>query len=108
MGDAPTRTPDAIDLYWRPGCMFCRSLERGLKRTGIPVRRHNIWEDPEAAAVVRRATGGSETVPTVLVGDEALVNPSASAVQALVRQVAPELESAGGAPRRRFWSRQGG
>ena len=107
MNDAPTPTPSAIDLYWRPGCIFCTSLKRGLKRTGIPVRQHNIWEDPEAAGVVRRAAGGSETVPTVLVGGEALVNPSVSAVQALVRQVAPELESGGDTRRRRFLSRRG-
>jgi len=85
-------TPDAITFYWRPGCGFCKSLERSLIRLGIPLEKHNIWEDTEAAAVVRSITGGGETVPTVVVGDARLVNPSADAVVEAIRQVAPHLE----------------
>lgn len=78
--DGPT-----VDVYWRPGCPFCASLRRGLRRRGVNARWHDIWEDPEAAAVVRAATGGDETVPTVVVGGRALVNPSARTVARLVR-----------------------
>ncbi len=46
----------------------------------MPVRRVNIWEDEQAAATVRSITGGSETVPTVVVGEVAMVNPRASEV----------------------------
>lgn len=74
-----------VDVYWRPGCPFCASLRRGLRRRGITARWHDIWEDPEAAAVVRSATGGDETVPTVVVQGRALVNPSARTVARLVR-----------------------
>jgi mycoredoxin len=101
-------TPDALDVYWRPGCPFCSSLKRSLKRRKVPMRLHNIWEDPTAAAVVRAAAQGNETVPTVVLGGHALVNPTPRAVEALIGQVAPELlpPQAEGAGRRHFWNRR--
>jgi glutaredoxin len=35
----------------------------------------NIWDDPEAAAFVRSVANGNETVPTVVIGGVAHVNP---------------------------------
>lgn len=84
-------TPDAVDLYWRPGCPYCFSLKRALKRRKLPVRLHNIWDDPAAAAVVRRAASGNETVPTAIIGGRALVNPTAKEVERLLGAVAPAL-----------------
>jgi hypothetical protein len=55
------------------------------------MREINIWEDPAAAARVRSVARGNETVPTVFVGEHALVNPSFRAVKAAVRQYAPEV-----------------
>lgn len=69
-----------ITVYWRPGCLFCRSLLRNLDRSGVPHRRVNIWDDPSAAAVVRSIASGNETVPTVTVGSVSLVNPSLDGV----------------------------
>lgn len=94
--------PDAITFYWRPGCGFCMGLERRLERLGVPFEKHNIWDDPEAAAVVRSIANGNETVPTVVVGDVGMVNPSADAVLAAVRTHAPHLDpgEGTGAPRR--------
>lgn len=83
--------PEALDLYWRPGCPFCFSLKRSLKRRKLPVRLHNIWQDPDAAAVVRGVAGGNETVPTVVIGGRALVNPSPQAVEQLLAELAPDL-----------------
>jgi glutaredoxin len=70
-----TPSTDEITFYWRPGCMFCMLLGRKLDKLDVPVNRVNIWEDAAAAATVREITGGDETVPTVVVGDVALVNP---------------------------------
>ena len=42
----------------------------------------NIWDDPDAAAIVRSIARGNETVPTVLVGGVGLVNPSVREIQA--------------------------
>ena len=101
-------TPDALDVYWRPGCPFCSTLKRSLKRRKVPVRFHNIWDDPEAAAAVRAAAGGNETVPTVAIAGRALVNPTPQAVEKLLREVAPSLlpDLESGAGRRRIWNRR--
>jgi mycoredoxin len=58
----------AVEVYWRPGCGFCSTLLRGLRRSGLPLRAVDIWRDPEAAALVRSLAGGNETVPTVVIG----------------------------------------
>lgn len=73
-----------VDFYWRPGCPFCMALEHGLSRAGVGLNKINIWKDPEAAALVRRFAGGNETVPTVVIGERGMVNPS-------VREVLAEL-----------------
>jgi glutaredoxin-like protein len=88
-----TETADAegIDLYWRPGCGFCSSLRRGLDKMRIERVEHDIWADPEAAAVVRSVAGGNETVPTVVIGDVGMVNPTAKQVVAVLREHAPHL-----------------
>lgn len=84
--------PDgAVTVYWRPGCMFCVSLRRGLDRAGLRYGTRNIWEDEDAAAFVRSVTGGDETVPTVAVGGLALVNPTSGEVLSAVAEEAPDL-----------------
>lgn len=82
---------DELEFFWRPGCPFCAMLERDLDRAGIGVVRRNIWEEPEAAAIVRSVADGNETVPTVRVGGRALVNPPVAEVADLLREVAPQL-----------------
>ncbi len=84
-------TDAVLEFFWRPGCPFCMMLERDLDRAGIGVVRRNIWEEPEAAAIVRSVADGNETVPTVRIGDRALVNPPVAEVADLLREVAPQL-----------------
>lgn len=69
-----------IKFYWRPGCGFCRMLEHSLAKHDVAVTKINIWEDPDAAAIVRGHARGNETVPTVVIGSVGLVNPSAKEV----------------------------
>ena len=76
-------------VYWRPGCPYCAMLRLGLGRARVRAEWINIWEDPSAAARVRDITGGHETVPTVVVGTRAMVNPSARQVIAAVRARQP-------------------
>ncbi len=83
-----------VEVMWRPGCPFCRSLRRGLSRAGVATTEHDIWSSTEAAARVREATGGDETVPTVFVGDGALVNPSVRQVIAAIRATDPDYRPA--------------
>lgn len=79
----------SITVYWRPGCGFSSSLLRSLERIGVDPERRNIWEDDEAAAFVRSVADGNETVPTVTVGDRAMVNPAPAQVMAALSEVAP-------------------
>jgi glutaredoxin len=81
----------AVEFYWRRGCGFCFALDRSLSKRGIPMDKHNIWEEPVAAEFVRTATNGAETVPTIRVGTVTLVNPSPKSVLAAIESEAPHL-----------------
>ncbi|MGW4485994.1 glutaredoxin domain-containing protein [Amycolatopsis sp. NPDC004368] len=74
-----------VEFYWRPGCGFCAALRRPLMASGLTVKEINIWEEPGAAERVREVANGNETVPTVIVGDIAMVNPSFAEVEAAVK-----------------------
>lgn len=104
--------PAAIELYWRPGCGFCTMLRRRLDQLGIERTERDIWADPDAAAIVRVHADGNETVPTVVLGDVGLVNPSAREVVRLLAAEAPHLlpddldpDAAGRGPVARFADR---
>lgn len=71
--------------------MFCIGLEFGLRRRRIPFNKHNIWTNPDDAALVREIAQGNETVPTLVVGPVAMVNPTAKQVVAAVTEHAPHL-----------------
>lgn len=86
-----TTNISAIDYFWRPGCPFCMSLERGLSKAGIPINKFNIWDDPGHAEKVRSLANGNETVPTVVIDDVALVNPSTAEVIDVLSRKAPDL-----------------
>lgn len=100
----PAATDPTVTVFWRPGCPYCSSLRRRLRGTGVPFDEVNIWNDPGAAAYVRSVAGGNETVPTVRIGEVAMVNPSAKRVVTELGRVAPHVV-AGLAPGR---SRAGG
>ena len=95
---APRRVPDIVEnpgsdlvtVYWRPGCPYCAALRRGLLRAGLATAEVNIWTDPEAAGIVRSIAGGNETVPTVVIAGNGLVNPKVRTVLDAVRVVAPD------------------
>lgn len=82
---------DAVHFYWRPGCGFCSMLRRGLDKAGIETVDHNIWDDPADAEVVCHHANGNETVPTIVVGDVGMVNPSAKQVGQYLEGNAPHL-----------------
>ena len=82
---------EAIEVFWRPGCPFLEGLGRRLDEAGVPVNLRNIWENPDDAAIVRSIADGHETVPTLIIGPVALVNPSTRLVMATLREHAPHL-----------------
>jgi hypothetical protein len=57
----------------------------------VSLDKRNIWADDDAAAFVRSVANGNETVPTVRVGPESRVNPTAPEVMAMVHAHAPHL-----------------
>lgn len=74
-----------ITLYWRPGRRSCERLRHALHDAGVEVEEVDIWEVPQAAAVVRLVADGNETVPTVTIGSTVMVDPSIRSVLAEVR-----------------------
>ena len=85
-------SPDSagITVYWRPGCGFCSSLLRQFEQLHVPYDAVNIWDDPSGAEFVRSVARGNETVPTVVIGSVALVNPSIREVLAAAIDHAPD------------------
>lgn len=79
-----------IKYYWRPGCPFCMRLEQALDEIALPLDKRNIWDSKKHAATVRSVADGNETVPTVVIGDFAMVNPSPAQVIAAVAEHAPD------------------
>ena len=76
-----------ITVYWRPGCGYCGSLLRQLAHHDIDHRLVNIWDDQSGAATVRSIARGNETVPTVMVGNVGLVNPSVQQVVQAIQAI---------------------
>ena len=72
-----------VVMYARPGCPYCFMLRRGLRKRKVAFVEVNIWQDPAAAAAVRAVADGNETVPTVHVAGQWLVNPKAAEVARL-------------------------
>jgi len=66
-------------------------LQRKLDKLGINRVEHNIWEDPSNAATVRQLANGNETVPTVVIGGQGFVNPSAGTLVAYLGEHHPQL-----------------
>lgn len=87
-----------VEFYWRPGCGFCMMLDRSLSKAGVTIHKHNIWDDPDHAATVRGWANGNETVPTVVIDDVGLVNPSADEVIGVLAVKAPHLVPDGWEP----------
>lgn len=98
---SPLSSPDAVDVYWRPGCGYCSRLMRVFDQSGVVVRSHNIWEDAAARRFVREHNDGDETVPTIAVGDQVVTNPSPRPFVEQLRADHPQLvgiaQPAGGA-----------
>jgi mycoredoxin len=80
---------EAVDFYWRPGCGFCMALDRSLTKAGVPMTQLNRWDDADHAETVRTHANGNETVPTVVVGRTAQVNPPLGQVIEALRTESP-------------------
>ena len=75
-GDTVGEGHDDVVIYWRPDCVYCLDLLLRLKFTRLRYRKVDIRKDADARAFVRSVADGNETVPTVVVAGQAMVNPS--------------------------------
>ena len=82
-----------VVIYWRPDCLYCLDLLLRLKFTRLRYRKVDIRKDAAARAYVRSVADGCETVPTVVVAGQALVNPSKRELLEVVAARAPEALS---------------
>jgi len=82
-GDRGTQL--SIVFYTRPRCPYSFRLRRALRRRRLEFTEVNIWTDPDAAAAVRAVANGDETVPTLFVAGQWLVNPKPDEVERLAR-----------------------
>ena len=92
MGDGQ---PDVV-IYWRPDCVYCLGLLLRLKFTRLRYQKVDIRKDAAARAFVRSVADGCETVPTVVVAGQALVNPPARELLKVVKARAPHALAAAG------------
>ncbi len=74
-----------------------RAAARRPRAARVERTEADIGRDPAAAAAARRVARGNETVPTVVVGGRALVNPSLDEV---LTAVGRSPEAPGARPRR--------
>jgi mycoredoxin len=78
-----------VTMYSTTWCGYCRRLKSQMEREGITYTEVNIEQDPEAAALVEKANGGNQTVPTLLFADgSTLTNPSVVQVKQKLAAVA--------------------
>ncbi|MGW0605278.1 glutaredoxin domain-containing protein [Streptomyces sp. NPDC002640] len=73
-------------VFWRPGCTYCLRLRLRLGRRAREAHWVDIWRDPAAAAEVRAANDGDETVPTVLAAGRYRTNPAPGWVRDQLRR----------------------
>jgi mycoredoxin len=78
-----------VVIYWRPDCVYCLDLLLRLKFTRLRYQKVDIRKDAGARAFVRSVADGCETVPTVVVAGQALVNPSKRELLEVVQARAP-------------------
>ncbi len=101
IGDRTTHTQRQVEalppdrrrvvVYARPGCTWCLRLRLALLGHSPAPLWVDVWDDDDASAFVRAVNEGNETVPTVVIGDVGLVNPSAAHVADLLGRMAPHL-----------------
>jgi glutaredoxin len=89
--------PDYIVMYGVQWCPDCSRARRVLKRYGIEYKEIDIDRESGAEAKMRSLNGGSGKVPTLIIGEETLIEPSDHDLTSALRRqgliVEPEEQS---------------
>lgn len=73
---------DKIMVYGHPACPMVPPVLGMLRRSGAAFVYVNLWQTPEAKAVVREINNGYESVPTLVFPDgSTLTEPSVEALR---------------------------
>jgi mycoredoxin len=75
-----------ITVYGRPGCAISQMIRRWLDRNGIPYHYVDVEQDPRARSRLEWITGGRVRSPTVVVGDDVLVQPTIEELRWAIRR----------------------
>lgn len=78
-------------VYWQPNCVFCLDLLLRLASTRLHRKTFDIRKDPPGETVHPSVADGSQTVPTIVVAGQALVNLSKLQRVEAVRAHAPHV-----------------
>jgi mycoredoxin len=80
----------AYTTSWCPDCIRSKRL---LHRLGIPFQEIDIDRLAGAEEEMRACNGGSGKVPTILIGDSVLIEPSDEELQRALRAPAVQAEA---------------
>ena len=75
-----------INVYGRPGCAISQMVRRWLDRRGIPYQYVDVERNPEARRRLEWLTGGRVRSPTVVVGNDVLVQPTIQELEWAIRR----------------------
>ena len=75
-----------ITVYGRPGCAISQMVRRWLDRRGIPYQYVDVERNPEARRRLEWLTGGRVRSPTVVIGDDVLVQPTIQELEWAIRR----------------------
>ena len=74
--------PNHIIVYTTSWCVDCSRPRRLLRKLGIPFEEVDVEEVPGAESELMAMTGQSPKVPTVLINDQVLVEPTEEELRA--------------------------
>ncbi len=63
----PSPSRKSVTIYTTPDCQFCRGLREFLTGRGIAFTEHNVIDEPGRLDEMRRLSGGSSSVPVIVV-----------------------------------------
>ena len=75
-----------ITVYGRPGCAISQIVRRWLGRRGIPYQYVDVERNPEARRRLEWLTGGRVRSPTVVIGNDVLVQPTIQELEWAMRR----------------------
>ena len=75
-----------ITVYGRPGCAISQMVRRWLDRRGIPYQYVDGERNRDARRRLEWLTGGRVRSPTVVIGNDVLVQPTIQELEWAIRR----------------------